>query len=65
MARAGGDALSVSLDRFGRGVETPRFEQLLPAAELSLRESPPTVEGADGGERIVPERAGFGRKTKA
>ena len=61
---AGGADVKIFFDRYVRGVETPRFEELFPAAGLLFREKPEKEEG-NGDEAVgVSERADFGWRTK-
>ena len=62
--RVGGADVTRFFDRYVRGVETPRFEELLPAVGLLLRERPEKDGEAGGEAEGVRERADFGWKTR-
>lgn len=60
--RAGGGVVTAFFDRFVRGVETPPFEELLPAMGLLLREK---REEPEEGKAAGDTRSDLGWKTKA
>jgi predicted metalloprotease with PDZ domain len=63
--RVGGAAVAEFFDHYVRGVETPPFEELFPAAGLHFREKPEKEEGNGADATAVRERADLGWKTKA
>ena len=62
--RIGGVIVKDFFDRYVRGVGTPPFEILFPAAGLIFREKPEKEDGNGGDESTVRTRADFGWKTK-
>lgn len=64
-ARVGGPAVHDFFDRYVRGVETPAFEALFPAAGLLLRERAERGEGENVEAGAIPVRADFGWKTRS
>lgn len=64
-AKAGGPAVRGFFDRYVRGVETPAFESLFPAAGLLFCEKAEREEGEAAESPGIPIRADFGWRTKA
>lgn len=62
--RAGGPPVGEFFARYVRGVETPAFEALFPAAGLAFREKAEREEGEVADAGTVPVRADFGWRTK-